>query len=1180
MSSQSQSFTYTAGTQTFSLPSNLIQSSGISVTIAGGFGNGGGGVSAGAQITASFIMSQIATLLPLTVIVGSGGDYDNTHGNGGSGFSGGGAGGGDHSTLRSSSGGGSSALLTNTNVIVIEAGGGDGEPVSYSGGSLGGPQWVPGGTGGGYASSTPSGVPTVSGAGSGGSQGGTGGNGTTSNGAGYFQGGTHIGSPPTPLNGNNAVGAVSGAGQGSGGFPAFGPDTNNAAAGACFINSTFVASYSYGASSVGSFVTFTYHTADIPSPPTQQSPIGGAPVDSNGAGVTFSGTYVAPSPDTGALSAVALLVNYDGVHDLWWTGTALVSAVEVNSPTTITVANGSAAITTTSNFNTMGPGGTPLTAGMIVVGTNVASVPNGTTILSVNSNTSITLSNPVNAGGTTVGQSFNFSTPPPWIVPTTGVGATNGQPFTIVVPSGIIPDGHLVQWYLGTEESFFSLQSAFWYSPMKNATGASFQSVVAPTIAFSGPLGVVTTLTPTVAWTPTTPGGSQINYRYIIYATPQTMPAGLATPPTGALWDSTITAQSVSSGIPTSFVVPSAAGLTSGISSTSTYYGYLQIQETGSVPSAWVGGQFLVQLALASVPFLTATASTEPTTLIPAPLLTAGVNLNLLSAVDSSFESGVGSWSGGSHVASAVQSTAQSLDGTHSLLVTMDTSPGTNQWVNQNTHMVAQPNTVYTGVAWVYVPSGPQVFWLDVLTLDSTGSFIADHIGPNMKVFANHWTQIGVTFTSESNTGFVIMSVRLNTTVASQQFYVDQAAIFPNDISSNLLSLADQSFESGIGTWAVTSNCTIAQSSLAAFQGTKSLALTSITNSSMSAATAMYPIVAGNTYSAVANFISNSAGEQCFCFIDFYDTTGALVSSASSGNWLDVFLSFNEWTNAPVTANAPSNAAFASVRVFIASASSSETHLVDGVGLFPGNVSGYFGPWAVGGLQGIQTLDFQADYVGNGSWQDILTDFVGIVTGVSTTYDFGAPFNLALRYRVRAVALISGQGYVSAWSNVVILPGGVASSSWWIVPPTSLFSSMALARLPSSGAGSTTNVASPTAPAMPGQVGASIIIDEWEQQGVFRTFGKATATIVHGDIWNDEFDLDLFFSSAANFARFKAIRTLQGVVLVKSDMEGSIYWVTLGPDLNPGIMRETGRQSNPKRGLTVHCTPTDPYIPA
>lgn len=221
---------------------------------------------------------------------------------------------------------------------------------------------------------------------------------------------------------------------------------------------------------------------------------------------------------------------------------------------------------------------------------------------------------------------------------------------------------------------------------------------------------------------------------------------------------------------------------------------------------------------------------------------------------------------------------------------------------------------------------------------------------------------------------------------------------------------------------------------------------------------------------------------------------------------------------------------------------------------------------------------FQADYVGDGSWTDCICGIQTVTSKTCVMYDLGVPYNIPAAYRVRGVGYIGEQQYVTSWSNTVNI-SEIPSSYWAIVAPTNLDGSMQFYRLPSSGAGATTGVASPTTPAMPGSMVASLIIDEWEQLGTFRPFGKSTATMVHGDIWNPEFDLDCFFSSPAQWTTFRAVRGLQQVVLMKSDMEGSYYWVTLGPDLNPGIMSEADRQSDPKRGLTIHCTPTDHYVP-
>ena len=226
----------------------------------------------------------------------------------------------------------------------------------------------------------------------------------------------------------------------------------------------------------------------------------------------------------------------------------------------------------------------------------------------------------------------------------------------------------------------------------------------------------------------------------------------------------------------------------------------------------------------------------------------------------------------------------------------------------------------------------------------------------------------------------------------------------------------------------------------------------------------------------------------------------------------------------------------------------------------------------------LTTAEFAWSADGGTTWVDVAAGLQSIASETCTLYDTSSPYNIPLMYRVRGVGMSGGQGYVTAWSasaDVAEIP----SLQWAIISPANISGSMALHRLPSSGATSSNdNTASPTSPAMPSSMGASFISDEWEQQGVFHPFGKSTATIIHGDLWQPEFTIDLFFLDPAEWAAFRAIREFQGVVLFKSDMEGALYWVTLGPDLNPGIMSEADRQTVPKRGLTVACTPTDPYV--
>lgn len=148
---------------------------------------------------------------------------------------------------------------------------------------------------------------------------------------------------------------------------------------------------------------------------------------------------------------------------------------------------------------------------------------------------------------------------------------------------------------------------------------------------------------------------------------------------------------------------------------------------------------------------------------------------------------------------------------------------------------------------------------------------------------------------------------------------------------------------------------------------------------------------------------------------------------------------------------------------------------------------------------------------------------------------------------------------------------------WWIVPPSNPAMALQLRRLRSTVASGSSS-SSVTMPSIPGGMSASLITDEPEQQGRFNGFGRKSALVVHGDIWDEEFVLSVYFEDPADFQSFRAIRALQEVVLLKSDMEGSLYWVSLGASRPTAILSEAERHLDPKRAVTFACIPADPVL--
>lgn len=196
------------------------------------------------------------------------------------------------------------------------------------------------------------------------------------------------------------------------------------------------------------------------------------------------------------------------------------------------------------------------------------------------------------------------STSAVWVTPDTGIGVTNGENFSVVIPAAILADGHTYTWELACQEGFAELDGSF-------SSSQTFIGAVAPSAVVTSPASTVTTLTPNVTWTPSTPAGSQTDYRYVIYTAPTDTP-GSGSP----ILDSTLEASSSHS-----FAIPSDT-----LSSVATYYGYLQITETGGQTSEWIEFIFTVQLVDPAVPTLSGTITTEPTSGCPAPLLQANDN--------------------------------------------------------------------------------------------------------------------------------------------------------------------------------------------------------------------------------------------------------------------------------------------------------------------------------------------------------------------------------------------------------------------------------------------------------------------------------------------------------------------------------------------------------------------------
>jgi hypothetical protein len=171
---------------------------------------------------------------------------------------------------------------------------------------------------------------------------------------------------------------------------------------------------------------------------------------------------------------------------------------------------------------------------------------------------------------------------------------------------------------------------------------------------------------------------------------------------------------------------------------------------------------------------------------------------------------------------------------------------------------------------------------------------------------------------------------------------VASAAGFP---SGQLLTANQSSFETGTTGWVSTGgNSAIAQSTAQALDGTHSLSVTASSAADMYAATSIgtsgVPVTGGGTYTAYAFFRAATTGRNVQCTINWYDSGGTIISGS---NGVQVADTTTGWTQAYVTAVAPSNAAFAALITWVRAPANAEVHYVDVAWL----AAGYLTQWRI-----------------------------------------------------------------------------------------------------------------------------------------------------------------------------------------------------------------------------------------
>ena len=104
----------------------------------------------------------------------------------------------------------------------------------------------------------------------------------------------------------------------------------------------------------------------------------------------------------------------------------------------------------------------------------------------------------------------------------------------------------------------------------------------------------------------------------------------------------------------------------------------------------------------------------------------------------------------------------------------------------------------------------------------------------------------------------------------------------------NYLTAVDSSFETGVGTWTATTNCSIAQSVAQALDGTHSLAITPTAAGTIVATSGTYSASPGQLVQVFAAFRAAISARTCTVTIQWVGGAGSVASSGTADSRLRV----------------------------------------------------------------------------------------------------------------------------------------------------------------------------------------------------------------------------------------------------------------------------------------------------
>lgn len=158
-------------------------------------------------------------------------------------------------------------------------------------------------------------------------------------------------------------------------------------------------------------------------------------------------------------------------------------------------------------------------------------------------------------------------------------------------------------------------------------------------------------------------------------------------------------------------------------------------------------------------------------------------NFNILSADDASFETSLGTSTGGGNTTSVAQDSTHALYGSFSMLATFTTAGG-ECWTNQGPVYPGLPATRYSAMLSVW-PTHTETIQTSLNCLAADTSYIGTIQGPLVVCTAGTWTTLPMSGISLAGTAFITTNLHIPSLGTSgETVWVDCVGLFPGTVTT------------------------------------------------------------------------------------------------------------------------------------------------------------------------------------------------------------------------------------------------------------------------------------------------------------------------------------------------------------------------------------------------------------